>query len=46
MQALYRLTKTLDATRPVIGNDGLAISAIDIIGIHDHDVNCEHLRLR
>jgi len=35
--ALYHLTKTLDATRPVIGNDGWESVATDIIGIHDYD---------
>ena len=35
--ALYHLTKTLDPTRPVIGNDGWESVATDIIGIHDYD---------
>jgi hypothetical protein len=43
---LYHLTKTLDSTRPVIGNDGWESSATDIIGIHDYDANPEHLRQR
>jgi len=46
VEALYHLTKTLDATRPVIGNDGWESSATDIIGIHDYDANTEHLRAR
>jgi beta-galactosidase/beta-glucuronidase len=46
VQALYHLTKTLDATRPVIGNDGWESSATDIIGIHDYDANLDHLRAR
>jgi hypothetical protein len=37
VQALYHLTKTLDSTRPVIGNDGWESVATDIIGIHDYD---------
>ena len=37
VQALYHLTKTLDATRPVIGNDGWESVATDIIGVHDYD---------
>jgi hypothetical protein len=37
IQALYHLTKTLDPTRPVIGNDGWESVATDIIGIHDYD---------
>lgn len=37
VQALYYLTKTIDPTRPVIGNDGWESVATDIIGIHDYD---------
>jgi hypothetical protein len=37
IQALYHLTRTLDSTRPVIGNDGWESVATDIIGIHDYD---------
>jgi len=37
VQTLYHLTKTLDPTRPVIGNDGWESIATDIIGIHDYD---------
>jgi beta-galactosidase/beta-glucuronidase len=46
VEALYHLTKTLDASRPVIGNDGWESGATDIIGIHDYDANIEHLRQR
>jgi hypothetical protein len=46
VEALYHLTKTLDPTRPVVGNDGWESSATDIIGIHDYDANIEHLRAR
>ncbi|RZI74187.1 MAG: glycoside hydrolase family 2 [Pseudomonas sp.] len=46
VEALYHLTKTLDSTRPVIGNDGWESSATDIIGIHDYDANTDHLRAR
>ncbi len=35
--ALYHLTKTLDPTRPVIGNDGWESTDTDIIAIHDYD---------
>src|SRR4029079_5401240 len=45
-EALYHLTKTLDPTRPVIGNDGWEASATDIIGIHDYDANIEHIQQR
>lgn len=37
VQALYHLTKTLDPTRPVVGNDGWESVATDVIGIHDYD---------
>jgi beta-galactosidase/beta-glucuronidase len=44
VEALYHLTKTLDSTRPVIGNDGWEASATDILGIHDYD--CDPVKLR
>lgn len=37
VQALYHLTKTLDGTRPVVGNDGWESTATDILGIHDYE---------
>ena len=37
VQAMYHMTKTLDPTRPVIGNDGWESVATDIVGIHDYD---------
>jgi hypothetical protein len=43
VQALYYLTRTLDSTRLVIGNDGWESIATDIIGIHDYDENPERL---
>jgi beta-galactosidase/beta-glucuronidase len=46
VQALYHLTKTLDPTRPVIGNDGWESVATDIIGIHDYDENPDRLAAR
>ncbi len=46
VEALYHLTKTVDATRPVIGNDGWESSATDIIGIHDYDKDAESIRHR
>ena len=36
VSALYHLTKAIDPTRPVIGNDGWEISQTDIVGIHDY----------
>ena len=44
--ALYHLTKTLDPSRLVIGNDGWESSATDVIGIHDYDCNPIHWRVR
>ncbi len=44
--ALYHLTKTLDPTRLVIGNDGWESSATDVIGVHDYDSDPKHLRTR
>ena len=46
VQALYHLTKTLDPSRPVIGNDGWESVATDIIGIHDYDDTPERLARR
>jgi beta-galactosidase/beta-glucuronidase len=46
VQALYHLTKTLDPTRPVIGNDGWESLATDIIGIHDYDGDPERIAKR
>ncbi|HEX6292191.1 MAG TPA: glycoside hydrolase family 2 TIM barrel-domain containing protein [Herpetosiphonaceae bacterium] len=46
VQTLYHLTKTLDPTRPVIGNDGWESVATDIIGIHDYDQQPDQLALR
>ena len=46
VQALYHLTKALDPSRPVIGNDGWESVATDIIGIHDYDDQPKRLRAR
>jgi len=46
VQALYHLTKSLDPTRPVIGNDGWESVATDIIGIHDYDTDPERIGKR
>jgi hypothetical protein len=43
VQAMYHLTRTLDLTRPVIGNDGWESTATDILGIHDYDDQPERL---
>jgi hypothetical protein len=46
VQALYHLTKTLDDTRPVIGNDGWESVATDMIGIHDYDAQPDRIARR
>jgi hypothetical protein len=46
VQALYHLTKSLDPTRPVVGNDGWESVATDIIGIHDYDDDPERFARR
>jgi hypothetical protein len=46
VQALYHLTRTLDPTRPVIGNDGWESVATDIVGIHDYDHDAARLARR
>ena len=43
IRTVYHLTKTLDPTRPVIGNDGWESVATDIIGIHDYDANIDRI---
>jgi len=39
VRALYHLTHALDATRPVIGNDGWEQVVSDVWGIHDYSLN-------
>lgn len=46
VQALYHLTKTIDPSRPVIGNDGWESVATDIVGIHDYDDRPERMAKR
>jgi beta-galactosidase/beta-glucuronidase len=46
VQALYHLTKTLDPTRPVVGNDGWESVATDVIGIHDYDASPQRIAER
>ncbi len=43
VQSLYHLTKTLDPSRPVIGNDGWESVATDIIGVHDYTIDPQRL---
>lgn len=37
VRTLYHLTKSLDMSRPVVGNDGWEIEVTDIVAIHDYD---------
>jgi hypothetical protein len=46
VRGLFHLTKTLDSTRPVVGNDGWESVATDIIGIHDYDDSPERIARR
>jgi len=46
VQALYHLTRTLDPTRPVVGNDGWESAATDIVGIHDYDADPRRIARR
>jgi beta-galactosidase/beta-glucuronidase len=46
VRALYHLTKTLDPTRPVVGNDGWEHVATDLVTIHDYASNPAVLRER
>jgi hypothetical protein len=46
VESLYHLTKTLDPTRPVIGNDGWESVATDVIGIHDYEEDLTRLATR
>ncbi|MBW4439906.1 MAG: glycoside hydrolase family 2 [Plectolyngbya sp. WJT66-NPBG17] len=46
VQALYYLTKTLDPTRPVIGNDGWESTTTDVLAIHDYDCQPQRLAQR
>ncbi|WP_221089777.1 glycoside hydrolase family 2 protein [Deinococcus aquaedulcis] len=46
VRALYELTRSLDPTRPVIGNDGWENDTTDILTIHDYTPAAEVLRER
>jgi beta-galactosidase/beta-glucuronidase len=46
VRSVYHLTKTLDPSRPVIGNDGWESVATDVIGIHDYDTDPERISRR
>lgn len=42
-EALYRLTRALDATRPVISNDGWEHATSDLLTLHDYTMDAERL---
>jgi len=44
--AMYHLTKTLDPTRPVVGNDGWESTNTDILAIHDYETQPSRLTQR
>lgn len=46
VRALYHLTKTLDPTRLVVGNDGWESVATDLIGVHDYDTDLQRIAVR
>jgi beta-galactosidase/beta-glucuronidase len=46
VRGLYALTKAIDPTRPVIGNDGWEHVVTDILGIHDYSQEADVLRER
>jgi Glycosyl hydrolases family 2, TIM barrel domain/Glycosyl hydrolases family 2, sugar binding domain len=46
IRAIYHLTRTLDPSRPVSGNDGWESTATDIIGVHDYDQAPQRLAKR
>ncbi|WP_445500435.1 glycoside hydrolase family 2 protein [Microvirga sp. G4-2] len=46
VRALYHLTKAIDPTRPVIGNDGWQHAVGDVFGVHDYAPSGEMLRER
>ena len=46
VQALYHLTRSLDHTRPVLGNDGWETEVGDLIGVHDYAHDPQVLRRR
>jgi hypothetical protein len=46
VQALYHLTKAIDPSRPVIGNDGWENLVADVLGVHDYSQSGDVLRER
>jgi len=46
VRALYHMTRALDGTRPVIGNDGWEMPCGDIVAIHDYSARPDVLLQR
>lgn len=46
MNTLYYLTKSLDPTRIVIGNDGWQMAITDLIAIHDYQQDAKEIKRR
>ncbi len=46
VRALYHLTKALDPTRLVVGNDGWEQVVTDVVTVHDYSARAEVLRQR
>ena len=46
VRAMYELTKALDPTRPVVGNDGWEIEASDVTAVHDYDADPDRIAAR
>ena len=46
VETMYHLTKTLDPSRPVVGNDGWETLATDFVTIHDYDADPDRLARR
>ncbi|WP_288432395.1 sugar-binding domain-containing protein [uncultured Deinococcus sp.] len=46
VQSLYHLARSLDDTRPVLGNDGWETMVGDLIGIHDYTPRAKVLKRR
>ena len=46
VRATYHLTKAIDPTRPVVGNDGWEQVVSDIVTVHDYSARGETLRER
>ncbi len=46
VNGIYHLTKAMDPSRPVIGNDGWEMESTDIVAIHDYERNPDQVRQR